>query len=50
MFLLARPGLDPFKYSLVLQGGKEGYAAVVEGTMNLFEPDAPPGGYLDGKS
>ncbi|KAH7159271.1 hypothetical protein DER46DRAFT_508618 [Fusarium sp. MPI-SDFR-AT-0072] len=48
MFLLARPGLDPFKYSLVVQGGKEGYAAVVEGTINLFEPDAPPGGYLDG--
>ncbi|KAG7424614.1 hypothetical protein Forpi1262_v014442 [Fusarium oxysporum f. sp. raphani] len=50
MFLLARPALDPFKYSLVLQGGKKGYVAVVEGTMNLFEPDAPPGGYIDGKS
>ncbi|KAJ9419518.1 hypothetical protein FOXG_07119 [Fusarium oxysporum f. sp. lycopersici 4287] len=48
IFLLARPALDPFHYSLVLQGGKKGYAAIVEGTMNLFEPDAPPEGYVDG--
>uniref|UniRef100_A0A0D2XT17 Uncharacterized protein n=1 Tax=Fusarium oxysporum (strain Fo5176) TaxID=660025 RepID=A0A0D2XT17_FUSOF len=49
IFLLARPALDPFHYSLVLQGGKKGYAAIVEGTMNLFEPDAPPEGYVDGR-
>lgn len=49
MFLLARPLLDPFSYSLVLQGGEKGYAAVAQGSMNLFEPDAPPAGYTDGK-
>ncbi|KUL83281.1 hypothetical protein ZTR_09152 [Talaromyces verruculosus] len=48
MFLLARPLLDSFGYSLVLQGGEKGYAAVVQGNMNLFEPDAPPEGYTDG--
>jgi hypothetical protein len=49
MFLLARPALDPFNYSIVLQGGEKGYAAVMEGNMNLFDPGAPPEGYTDGK-
>ncbi|KAF5554615.1 metallo-beta-lactamase superfamily [Fusarium mexicanum] len=48
MFLLARPALDPFKYSLAVQGGDKGYAAVVDGTMNLFVPNSPPQGYIDG--
>ncbi|KAF5236593.1 hypothetical protein FANTH_11204 [Fusarium anthophilum] len=48
MFLLARPFLDPFKYSLVVQSGDKGYAAVVDGTMNLFVPNSPPQGYIDG--
>lgn len=50
MFLLARPALDPFKYSLAVQGGEKGYAAVVDGTMNLFVPNSPPQGYIDSKS
>ncbi|RBQ72874.1 hypothetical protein FVER14953_20555 [Fusarium verticillioides] len=48
MFLLARPALDPFKYSLVVQGGEKGYAAVVDGNMNLFVPNSAPEGYVDG--
>ncbi|RMI95824.1 hypothetical protein CDV36_016379 [Fusarium kuroshium] len=44
----ARPLLEPFNFSLVIQGGSEGFAAVVAGSYNLLAPGAPPSGYRDG--
>lgn len=37
------------QYSLVVEGGDSGFAANVQGSYNLFDPNAPPSGYLDGK-
>ncbi|RKK33620.1 hypothetical protein BFJ68_g1372 [Fusarium oxysporum] len=47
-WVFARPSLQPMNYSLLVQGGEDGYAAVVSGSYNIFDPDAPLSGYLDG--
>ncbi|KAL2681191.1 hypothetical protein Neosp_008798 [[Neocosmospora] mangrovei] len=47
-YYFARPRLDPIDYSLVVQGGENGFAANVEGSSVLFAPTAPPSGYADG--
>ncbi|KAH8654373.1 hypothetical protein BGZ61DRAFT_373521, partial [Ilyonectria robusta] len=48
VWAFARPLLEPFDFSLVVRGGEEGFAAVVEGSYNLYAPGAPPSGYTDG--
>ncbi|KAF5026951.1 hypothetical protein F66182_981 [Fusarium sp. NRRL 66182] len=47
-FLFGRPNLEPMDFSMVVQDGDDGFAAVVEGSDLLFAPGAPPGGYKDG--
>ncbi|KAH7384600.1 hypothetical protein BKA66DRAFT_462501 [Pyrenochaeta sp. MPI-SDFR-AT-0127] len=47
-WLFARPNLEPVDYSLVLEGGNEGFAAIVEGSYSIWLPETPPQGYLDG--
>ncbi|KAJ4162938.1 hypothetical protein NW754_014359 [Fusarium falciforme] len=47
-YYFARPRLDPIEYSLVVQGGENGFAATVEGSSALFAPTALPSGYADG--
>lgn len=47
-FLFGRPNLEPVDFSLVVQGGHDGFAATVEGSDLLFAPGAPPQGYKDG--
>ncbi|KAH6952529.1 hypothetical protein BKA56DRAFT_504985 [Ilyonectria sp. MPI-CAGE-AT-0026] len=44
----ARPTLQPVDFSLVVHGGDDGFAAVVNGSFSMFAPDAPPSGYTDG--
>ena len=46
--MFARPELEPMDYSVVVQGGDDGSAAVVRGSFALFDPTAAPEGYLDG--
>ncbi|KAF5018931.1 hypothetical protein F66182_9073 [Fusarium sp. NRRL 66182] len=42
----ARPDLQPMEYSLVVQGGDDGFAAVVEGSYSIIDPNAEPAGLL----
>ncbi|EXL66704.1 hypothetical protein FOPG_17141 [Fusarium oxysporum f. sp. conglutinans race 2 54008] len=44
----ARPTLQPINFSLLVHGGDDGFAAVVNGSFSLFAPGAPPSGYVDG--
>jgi hypothetical protein len=37
-------------YSVVVQDGDYGFAAVTRGSYSLFDPAGTPEGYLDGKS
>ncbi|KAH9866215.1 hypothetical protein J1614_008781, partial [Plenodomus biglobosus] len=48
LWLFGRPNLEPMEYSLVIKGGNNGSAAVVEGSYAIFELNGPPQGYLDG--
>ncbi|KAI4681600.1 hypothetical protein J4E81_009960 [Alternaria sp. BMP 2799] len=48
LWMFARPELEPMDYSVVVQGGDDGFAAVVRGSYALFDPTAAPEGYLDG--
>ncbi|CBX98081.1 hypothetical protein IAQ61_010184 [Plenodomus lingam] len=48
VWFFARPTLQPMDYSLVVRDGDEGFAAVTRGSYAIFDPDAPPEGYLDG--
>jgi hypothetical protein len=45
----ARPTLQPINFSLLVHGGDDGFAAVVNGSFSLFAPGAPPSGYVDGE-
>lgn len=36
-------------FSLVVTGGETGFAAVVRGSYDLYNPTGDPQGYLDGK-
>ncbi|PVH69972.1 hypothetical protein DL98DRAFT_621263 [Cadophora sp. DSE1049] len=47
-WLFARPNFDPVNFTMVLQGGSEGFAALIGGSNNIWAPDLPPLGYLDG--
>ncbi|KAH7124881.1 hypothetical protein B0J13DRAFT_598944 [Dactylonectria estremocensis] len=44
----ARPLLEDVVYSMVVHGGKKGFAAIVEGSYSIWLPDAPSQGNLDG--
>ncbi|KAH7141949.1 hypothetical protein EDB81DRAFT_899393 [Dactylonectria macrodidyma] len=43
-----RASLEPMDFSLLIEGGDEGFAAVVEGSYNLYNPGGEPAGYVDG--
>ncbi|KAH9873442.1 hypothetical protein IAQ61_004065 [Plenodomus lingam] len=48
LMAFARPNLEPMDYSIVVRGGNNGFAAVVNGSYSVFAPTAPPEGLLDG--
>ncbi|CAN9433575.1 unnamed protein product [Alternaria alternata] len=48
LWVFARPALEPMDYSVVVQDGEDGSAAVIRGSYSLFEPSGAPEGYLDG--
>ncbi|KAK1710317.1 uncharacterized protein BDZ83DRAFT_724054 [Colletotrichum acutatum] len=43
-----RANLAPMDFSIVAEGGENGYAAVTRGSYNLYNPSGEPEGYLDG--
>ncbi|KXH33025.1 hypothetical protein CSIM01_05160 [Colletotrichum simmondsii] len=43
-----RANLAPMDFSIVAEGGENGYAAVTRGSYNLYNPSGEPQGYLDG--
>lgn len=47
-FTFGRANLQPMDYSMVVQGGEKGFAAVVRGSYNLYNPGGEPTGYTDG--
>ncbi|KAK6216994.1 hypothetical protein QIS74_07108 [Colletotrichum tabaci] len=44
----SRPNLDHVGFTIIIQGGDDGFAAVTEGNRNMFDPSAGPQGYVDG--
>ncbi|EEY19618.1 conserved hypothetical protein [Verticillium alfalfae VaMs.102] len=44
----ARAALQPMDFTLVVHGGNQGFASVVEGSASLFAPGAPASGFTDG--
>ncbi|CAN9426199.1 unnamed protein product [Alternaria alternata] len=49
-FTFGRADLQPMDYSMVVQGGHDGFAAVVRGSYNIYDPSGGPTGYTDGIS
>ncbi|KAH7402739.1 hypothetical protein BKA66DRAFT_564639 [Pyrenochaeta sp. MPI-SDFR-AT-0127] len=47
-FTFGRANLQPMDYSMVVKGGDKGFAAVVRGSYNLYNPGGEPTGYTDG--
>ncbi|KAH9225404.1 hypothetical protein K456DRAFT_1731948 [Colletotrichum gloeosporioides 23] len=43
-----RANLSPMDFSLIVNGGETGFAAVVKGSYDLYNPTGDPQGYLDG--
>ncbi|EXF77874.1 hypothetical protein CFIO01_04128 [Colletotrichum fioriniae PJ7] len=43
-----RANLAPMDFSIIAEGGGNGYAAVTRGSYNLYNPSGEPQGYLDG--
>ncbi|KAL0930640.1 metallo-beta-lactamase superfamily protein [Colletotrichum truncatum] len=43
-----RANLAPMDFSLLVEGGDDGFAAVVRGSYDLYSPGGQPQGYLDG--
>ncbi|KAJ0368465.1 hypothetical protein COL26b_010884 [Colletotrichum chrysophilum] len=43
-----RANLSPMDFSLIVNGGETGFAAVVRGSYDLYNPTGDPQGYLDG--
>ncbi|KAL5583885.1 hypothetical protein FOVSG1_015236 [Fusarium oxysporum f. sp. vasinfectum] len=48
IWTFARPDLKPMEYSFVIEGGDNGFAAVVEGSYSVIDPDGEASGYVDG--
>ncbi|KAH7137063.1 beta-lactamase-like protein [Dactylonectria estremocensis] len=49
LWIYGRADLRPMEYSFIVEDAHKPFAAVVEGSYNIFAPDAPPSGYLDGE-
>ena len=47
-FTFGRADLSPMDYSMIVKGGKEGFASVVRGSYNIYDPSGEPTGYTDG--
>ncbi|KAF5026944.1 hypothetical protein F66182_974 [Fusarium sp. NRRL 66182] len=49
-FSFGRASLDPMDFSLLIEGGDDGFAAVVQGSYDMYNPGGEPSGYTDGRT